>query len=83
MAHTLELRNPYLSLDLIRIALALPLELRTHKRILKETFKGLVPDAVIERKKHPLKNPSLIEDQMKYRQRVIDNFIKFQIDYSK
>jgi asparagine synthase (glutamine-hydrolysing) len=75
MAHTLELRNPYLSLDLIRIALALPLELRTHKRILKETFKGLVPDSVIERKKHPLKNPSLIEDQMKYRQKVVNLFM--------
>jgi asparagine synthase (glutamine-hydrolysing) len=79
MAHTLELRTPYLNLDLVRIALALPRELRTEKKILKDTFRGLIPDAVIERRKHPLKNPSLIADQMGYRQQVVDKFLDAQL----
>lgn len=67
MAHTLELRNPFLNLDLMQLALALPLEMRKNKTILKKAFKGLVPDSVIERKKHPLKNEKIAKDPMEYR----------------
>jgi asparagine synthase (glutamine-hydrolysing) len=67
MAHTLELRNPFLNLDLMQLALSLPLEMRKNKTILKKAFKGLVPDSVIERAKHPLKNEKIVKDPMEYR----------------
>ena len=47
MAHTLELRSPFLNHDIIRFALSLPFEERKNKKILKDTFKGLIPDSVI------------------------------------
>jgi asparagine synthetase B (glutamine-hydrolysing) len=81
MAHTLELRNPFLNLELMQLALQLPLEFRKHKSILKRTFKGLVPESVIERKKHPLKNEKIVKDPMEYRIEAIDYFNKGFLDY--
>jgi asparagine synthase (glutamine-hydrolysing) len=74
MAHTLELRNPFLNLELVQLATALPMELRKHKTVLKKAFKGLVPDSVIERKKHPLKNEKIVKDPMEYRIEAIERF---------
>lgn len=76
MAHTLELRNPFLNLDIVRFALHLPLEWRTDKKILKDTFGPLLPESIINRSKEPLKNPEIKEDKIKYRQKAIDTFIK-------
>lgn len=81
MAHTLELRNPFLNLDLVQLALELPFELRKHKNILKKAFKGLVPDSVIERKKHPLKNEKIVKDPIQYRTEAIDYFNKGYLEY--
>lgn len=75
MAHTLELRSPFLHLDLVRFALHLPLEWRTDKKILKDTFGPMLPDSIISRKKEALKNPEIKEDKMKYRQKAVDLFI--------
>ena len=76
MAHTLELRNPFLNLEIISFALSLPKELRTDKKILKETFRGLIPDGIIDRKKHPLKNEKIATSPDKYRQEAIDIFLE-------
>ena len=81
MAHTLELRNPFLNLDLVQLALELPFELRKHKTVLKKAFKGLIPDSVIERKKHPLKNEKIVKDPMQYRTEAIDYFNKGYLEY--
>jgi asparagine synthase (glutamine-hydrolysing) len=81
MAHTLELRNPFLNLDLVQLALELPLEYRKHKTILKKAFKGLIPDSVIERKKHPLKNEKIVKDPMEYRKEAIDRFNNGYLQY--
>ena len=75
MAHTLELRSPFLNHDIIRFAISLPFEERKNKKILKDTFKGLVPDSVIERSKLALKNKMIIDDQIKYRKEVIRLFL--------
>jgi len=75
MAHTLELRSPFLNHDIVRFALHLPFEERKNKKILKDTFKGLVPDSVIERKKLALKNPMIVEDQISYRKSVVELFL--------
>ena len=81
MAHTLELRNPFLNLDLVQFALELPFEFRKHKTVLKKSFKGLIPDSVIERKKHPLKNEKIVKDPMQYRIEAIDYFNKGYLEY--
>jgi len=75
MAHTLELRNPFLNLDIVRFALHLPIEWRTDKKILKDTFGPLLPDIILNRKKEALKNPEIKEDKLKYRQKAVDLFL--------
>ena len=76
MAHTLELRNPFLHLDLVRFALHLPKEWRTDKKILKDTFGPLLPSEIVDRPKEALKNPKIKEDKLKYRQRAVDLFLQ-------
>jgi len=75
MAHTLELRNPFLNLEIVRFALHLPLEWRKDKKILKDTFGPLLPEEIISRKKAPLKNPGIKEDKLAYRYKAVDLFL--------
>jgi len=75
MAHTLELRSPFLRHELAQLAVGLPFEQRKNKAILKETFKGEIPDQVIYRKKLPLKNPLIVDDKIKYRNQIVDRFV--------
>ena len=75
--YTIELRNPFLSHQVIKQALQIPYEYRMHKQCLKEAFKDLLPKEIIERAKLPLKNKALREDPLDYRKRV------FNIFYSK
>lgn len=74
MAHTLELRNPFLNLDIVRFALHLPFEERKNKKILKDTFSGLIPQSIIERSKLALKNQKIVEDQIQYRKQIVGLF---------
>lgn len=76
MAHTLELRNPFLNLEIVRFALSLPLEWRTDKKILKDTFSPLLPDEIINREKAPLKNPGIKKDKIAYRYKAVDLFLE-------
>ncbi len=75
MAHTLELRSPFLNHDIIRFALSLPFEERKNKKILKDTFKGLVPDSIIERSKLALKNEKIVTDQASYRMKIVKSYL--------
>lgn len=75
MAHTLELRNPFLNLEIVRFALHLPLEWRKDKKILKDTFSPLLPGEIVNRKKAPLKNPGIKEDKISYRYKAVDLFL--------
>jgi asparagine synthase (glutamine-hydrolysing) len=75
MANTLELRTPFLNLDIVQFALHLPLEWRKDKKILKDTFSPILPSEIIERKKIALKNPQIKEDKIAYRQKAIDLFL--------
>ncbi|GAB2557648.1 asparagine synthase (glutamine-hydrolyzing) [Gracilibacillus alcaliphilus] len=55
MAHSLELRVPFLDKEVFRVASELPVELKianhTTKSILREAVQGIVPDHVLTRKK--------------------------------
>lgn len=75
MAHTLELRNPFLNLEIVRFALNLPLEWRTDKKILKDTFSPLLPEEIVNREKAPLKNPGIKKDKVAYRYKAVDLFL--------
>jgi asparagine synthase (glutamine-hydrolysing) len=76
MAHTLELRNPFLHLDIVRFALHLPLEWRTDKKILKDTFGPLLPSEIVNRPKEALKNPSIKQDRVAYRLEIVKKFLE-------
>jgi asparagine synthase (glutamine-hydrolysing) len=75
MAHTLELRSPFLNLDIVRFALSIPKEWRTDKKILKDTFGPLLPEAILNRDKAPLKNPQIKKDKIAYRHGAVDLFM--------
>lgn len=75
MSHTLELRNPFLNLDIVRFAYNLPLEWRIDKKILKDTFGPLLPEEIVHRKKEALKNELIKEDKISYRYKAVDLFL--------
>ena len=56
MAHSLEVRSPFLDTDLSEFALRLPPRFHTRgmslKLVLKAAVRGLVPDEIIDRPKH-------------------------------
>lgn len=63
----IKLNCPFNNLELITYAFNLPLEERTHKKCLKEAYKDVLPDCIINRQKLPLKNKKIVEDKNKYR----------------
>jgi len=76
MAHTVEIRCPFLAPDVINNALNTPYELRMHKKILKDLFADLVPKPIIDRKKEPLKIKAIHRDKMEWRLSLITKFKK-------
>ena len=76
MRFTIEMRNPFLSHDIVKIALMTPLYERTHKKILKDLFRGEIPDEILDRPKLPLKNDEIRQDPMAYRQKLMTEFHK-------
>lgn len=70
-----DLRCPWLSFDIVRYALALPFEERKHKKHIKDAYKGLIPDEIIDRPKLPLKNDELRADPIAYRRKLVEHFI--------
>jgi asparagine synthetase B (glutamine-hydrolysing) len=67
MRKTIECRSPFLSPIVVRKALDLPYSQRTSKQYLKETFKDIVPQSIIDRDKHPLKTLSIRTNPMEQR----------------
>ena len=76
MRRTISLRNPFLSHDVVKFALGLTYESgdRINKKILKDTFRGMIPDEIIDRPKLPLKNDMLVADPIEYRNKVFNLF---------
>lgn len=74
MAKTIELRCPFLAKNIICGALGLPYSERMHKKHLKEIFSDVVPKAIIDRKKEPLKIKDIKLDKMKHRMKMIKSF---------
>lgn len=74
MRFTVEMRNPFLSHDVVKIALAMPLSSRTHKKVLKDLFRGKLPDNILDRPKLPLKNDEIRKDPFGYRLKLMHEF---------
>jgi asparagine synthase (glutamine-hydrolysing) len=55
MAHSVEGREPYLDLDLLKTALAIPIELKRRdgieKWVLRKAFEGVLPEEILWREK--------------------------------
>ena len=74
MRYTVELRAPFLSPKVIKHALLTPYKDRNGiKRRLKDTFKDLVPQPILDRDKHPLKTEAIRTSPEE--QRMINNTI--------
>ena len=56
MKHTIEHRTPFLAPEIIAYALSLPWSQRTEKQELKRIAQGIVPEAIINQPKKPLKS---------------------------
>lgn len=74
MRFTIELRNPFLSHDIVKYALKLPYSERINKKHLKNVFKDSLPSEIVYRQKWPLKNKSIREDPKKYRELIFNRF---------
>jgi len=78
MNFTIECRNPFLGHDVVRAALQLPYSSRTHKWILKEQYKTVIPKEIIERKKNPLKINQIRQNETQYRRETIENYLNWK-----
>lgn len=72
MAHTIELRSPYLAPRVVRTAMELPWEYRRgDKKALKNAFFDILPSNLLTRPKRALKSRQVREEGVAYRQRLI------------
>ena len=78
-----DLRCPWLSYDIVRYALTLPFEDRKHKACMKEAYRGILPDEIIDRPKLPLKNDLLRKDPMEYRKKLLALFEETFTNFDK
>ncbi len=60
MAHTIEVRVPFLDNDLVDYCLKLPLAWKREKKILKDAFFGIVPDEILNGPKKGFSSPDWI-----------------------
>lgn len=72
MAHTVELRSPFLSTTVLEKALTIPYNLTRGKTVLKNLFQDIVPKPILERKKAPLRHKS--PRDLEWRYSLIDKF---------
>lgn len=71
MRYTVELRNPFLSHDIVRYALFhTPRLSRINKSVLRGTFGRYLPSEITWGKKRALKNPVLRKDPLEWRKKV-------------
>ncbi len=61
MAHTIEMRVPFLDNDLVDFCLTLPNEFKENKKILKDAFRGFLPEAILNGPKRGFSSPDWFE----------------------
>jgi hypothetical protein len=68
------LKTPWVDEEIVKLAINLEFEDRKHKQILKDNFKNIIPDEIINREKRPLKNDLIKEDKISYRKKLVKLF---------
>ena len=77
MANTIEARSPFMSLPVVQFALGLPHIDRINKQFLRDTYKDVLHDAIVNRPKEPLKSTDIREtDPIKYRSKLVKKWLK-------
>jgi len=72
MAHTKEVRSPFMALDIVMYAMGLPYEDRIDKSALREAYVGILPFSIVNRPKEPLKSDTIRKtDPIKYRANLV------------
>lgn len=74
MSQTIELRSPFLALDVVRGALSWPYSDRINKVGLREIFSDIVPKEILERKKIPLKVKEVRDSPLEWRYMLVNTF---------
>lgn len=81
MMFTKEIRNPFLSHEIVRYAMNLKYESRRGKKILKEVFGNIIPNEILSRTKTPLRNEKMSVNKTDYQNEFNQMFN--QINFSK
>lgn len=74
MSNRVEVRSPFLARKVCELALALPRELRTGKRILKDLFRDDLPLGIADQPKVPLRTREVSQDREKWSHMLVDKF---------
>jgi asparagine synthetase B (glutamine-hydrolysing) len=74
MAHTVEMRSPFLAWEVCSLALQLPYSERINKKFLRDTFRNRLPDEVVDRKKVPLKSKNVLQGGEAWRYHLMNRF---------
>lgn len=79
MANSLELRSPYLDVDLAEFLIGLPFEYKLDanqgKKIQKDAFKGLLPNIILDRQKQGFGAPVINWLKLKNVKQLIENYL--------
>lgn len=74
MAFTKEIRSPFMSHDLIRMAVNYPYDLRKGKQVLKKIYENSLPKEILNRPKEPLRIEQRVLNKERYDQVIHENF---------
>lgn len=77
MAFTKEARSPFMSISVIEAALGLKYEDRINKKHLRDSYRSILPDEIVNRAKEPLKNDLIrqsTDNPSLYRQSLVKEF---------
>jgi asparagine synthase (glutamine-hydrolysing) len=74
MKNTIEIRSPFLARNVARIALGLPRELRTGKKILRDLFRPDLGAEVVDQGKRPLRTVEIERDREGHSKRLVEMF---------
>jgi asparagine synthase (glutamine-hydrolysing) len=78
MAWGIEYRLPFLDKDLVQFSLNISLKEKVNKgerkSLLKRAMRDILPEEILQRPKHPLKIPHVIEDRMRWQEYLISRW---------
>jgi asparagine synthetase B (glutamine-hydrolysing) len=74
MRNRIEVRTPFLARRVVEMALGLPRELRTGKRVIRDLFRGDLPRGIADTPKRPLRTPVVEGDREGWSRTLVEKF---------